>query len=190
VTGLAVLLAAAAGPAAAAAGSPPASSSGGSRFIAAPAVFGTWNAAQPPAAVTYDQHLVPVGAAAVALAARGPRTVVGLALQGLPPDHRFGAHVHQKACGTSGADAGPHYQNVSDPVQPSVDPTYANPRNEVWLDFTTDAGGRAIAFTSVGWDFRAGGARSIVIHEHHTDTSAGMAGTAGARVACINVPLS
>ena len=34
--------------------------------------------------------------------------------------------------------AGPTFQNVVDPVQPSVDPAYANPENEIWLDFRTD----------------------------------------------------
>ena len=41
------------------------------------------------------------------------------------------------------AAAGSHYQHQADPKQPSVNPDYANPRNEIWLDFTTDATGSA-----------------------------------------------
>ena len=39
--------------------------------------------------------------------------------------------------------AGPHFQNVIDPVRPSSNPAYANPGNEIWLDFTTDEEGDA-----------------------------------------------
>ncbi|EIV95406.1 superoxide dismutase family protein [Frankia sp. QA3] len=178
-----------AGPAGAA-GSPSPSPPGAGQVVVAPGVFSAWNDRQPPTAVTYDEHLVPAGATAVALAVRGKSTVIGLIVQGLAPNHQFGAHVHQKACGATGAAAGPHYQNVPDPVQPSVDPEYANARNEVWLDFTTDARGTGAAFAVVGWDFRTGGAHAIVFHEHHTDSSVGAAGTAGARAACLTVPLS
>ncbi|CAJ65124.1 MULTISPECIES: superoxide dismutase family protein [Frankia] len=192
--GLLLLSAAPAG----AAGSPsPATTSGpipspaeADRVVAEPVVFGAWNDRQPPTAVTYDAHLVPPGTTAVALAVRGKRTVVGLIVQGLAPNHQFGAHVHQKACGATGTAAGAHYQNVPDPVQPSVNPRYANASNEVWLDFTTDDRGTGSAFAAVAWDFRAGGAHSIILHEHHTDSSPGAAGTAGARAACLTVPLS
>ncbi|ABD12234.1 superoxide dismutase [Frankia sp. CcI156] len=160
------------------------------RVVAEPVAFTTWNEKQPPAAVTYDRHLVPVGAGAVVLAAGGPRTVVGLVVQGLLPGHRYGAHVHQKACGATGTAAGPHYQNVPDPVQPSVDPAYANPHNEVWLDFSTDADGNGQAFAVVDWNFRAGGARAVVLHEHGTSGMPGEAGSAGPRAACITVPFS
>ncbi|SNQ50675.1 Superoxide dismutase [Frankia canadensis] len=178
------------GPASAATDTPATNISRIKNIIITPAVFRAWNAERPPRAVTYDPGMVPVGAAVGVLASRGPRTVVGLAVHGLAPTHTFGAHVHQKACGASGADAGPHYQNVSDPTQPSVDPTFANPRNEVWLDLTTDAAGSAVAFAVVNWDFRPGGAHSVVIHEHATASAAGQAGMAGDRLACVNVPLS
>ncbi|WP_261565737.1 superoxide dismutase family protein [Frankia gtarii] len=186
--GLGVILLTA-GPAGAA-GSPSPSPPAGGGIIAEPGVFRAWDARQPPTAVTYDEHLVPTGAAAIALAVRGKRTVIGLIVQGLMPNHQYGAHVHQKACGATGAAAGPHYQNVPDPVQPSVDPAYANAHNEVWLDFTTDAHGAGAAFAVVEWDFRAGGAHAIILHEHHTDSSPGAAGVAGARAACLTVPLS
>ncbi|MGI5341618.1 superoxide dismutase family protein [Streptomyces sp. CA-181903] len=142
------------------------------------------------AAVTYAPDAVP-GGARVRVAERpahGGGTRFVLRLQGLPAGRTFGAHVHRQACGPKPDDAGPHYQNVKDPVQPSVDPAYANPRNEVWLDVTTDAHGAARAETAVAWRVRPGEARSVVLHEHATDTRAGHAGTAGARLACVTVP--
>jgi hypothetical protein len=46
-------------------------------------------------------------------------------------------------CGAAASAAGPHYQHKRDPqasaTAPSVDASYANPQNEVWLDLTTDA---------------------------------------------------
>lgn len=115
-------------------------------------------------------------------------TYVFLALRGVAPHHHFGIHVHTKPCGTKPDSSGPHYQNAKDPKQPSVNPTYANPRNEVWLDLTTNGSGDGRSQSFVKWHFRPGEARSVVIHEHATSTKAGKAGMAGDRVACINVP--
>jgi Cu-Zn family superoxide dismutase len=148
--------------------------------------FQAWSPADPPKAVVYDSALVPTGAAGTVVAVPVPSgTEVALIVSGLKPDRTYGAHVHTTACGATGAAAGPHYQNVADPVQPSMDPTYANPRNEVWLDFTTDRQGRAVALAHLDWTFRPGGANSVVIHEHATSSADGQAGMAGARVACL-----
>ena len=68
-------------------------------------------------------------------------TTVTPAVPGLDDEHSYGAHVHAELCGPRGDAAGPHFQNVVDPVQPGVDPAYANPENEIWLDLTTDADG-------------------------------------------------
>ena len=69
-----------------------------------------------------------------------------LHVKGLEPDTEYGAHAHANAAAAStGADAGPHFQHVVDPVLPSVDPAYANPRNEIWLDLTTNAAGNGVA---------------------------------------------
>ena len=77
---------------------------------------------------------------------------------------------------------------MPDPVQPSVDPAYANPQNEVWLDLTTDGEGAGSATTTVAWGFeRAPRAQSVVIHAMPTATGAGRAGTAGDRAACVTV---
>ncbi|MGQ0840196.1 superoxide dismutase [Actinokineospora sp.] len=140
------------------------------------------------AAVTYAPDLVPVGArATVVPIAGGRRTVVILLVRGLLPHRHYGAHVHTRPCGPAPADAGPHFQHVADPVVPSVDPAYANPRNEVWLDFGTDARGAAVAVAQVPWRFGGRPAGSLVIHAEHTHTAPGEAGTAGSRLACLTV---
>ncbi|MGK5636772.1 superoxide dismutase family protein [Streptomyces sp. URMC 126] len=153
-------------------------------------VTDTFRTRSGAAAVTYAPDAVP-GGARVRVTERpapGGGTRFALRLEGLPAGRTFGAHVHRQACGPKPEDAGPHYQNVKDPVQPSVDPAYANPRNEVWLDLTTGARGTARAQATVAWRVRPGEARSLVLHEHATDTRAGHAGTAGARLACVTVP--
>ncbi len=138
---------------------------------------------------TYDPALVPAGArATVDGRSAGTGTTVTLTVAGLRPKARYGAHVHAKACGATGKDAGPHYQNQVDPVQPSVDPAYANPRNEIWLDLSTDDRGNGTATATVEWayaaDRRPG---SVVIHAMGTSSEPGKAGTAGDRAACVSV---
>ncbi|MGX7828070.1 superoxide dismutase [Actinokineospora sp. 24-640] len=136
-------------------------------------------------AVTYDAR-VPEGArASVVSFGLGGRTVVSLLVSGLQPRAHYGAHVHVRPCGPTGAEAGPHFQNVVDPVSPSVDPAYANPRNEVWLDLTTDARGMALSSAQVWWRFGDRPAGSVVLHAHHTATAPGEAGMAGPRLACL-----
>jgi superoxide dismutase, Cu-Zn family len=141
-------------------------------------------------AVTYDDA-VPKGAKVKVsvVPEGGKQTVFTLVVSGLPSDHGLGAHLHTAACGADPADAGPHYQNAADPKTPSTDPKYANDKNEVWLDFTTDTTGAATASATVDWVVRSGEAKSIVIHAEHTKTGDGEAGTAGDRLACVNVPL-
>jgi len=139
------------------------------------------------AAVTYEQALVPPGARLSVLATSTPvGTTIVLTTLGLVAGREYGAHVHTKPCGAAPADAGPHYQHAADPVQPSVDPAYANPRNEIWLDFTTDAAGNGVAVATVPWSFGDRHAYAAVVHEMHTHTDPGHAGTAGARLACLN----
>jgi Cu-Zn family superoxide dismutase len=138
--------------------------------------------------ITYDTASVPVGSRAVVLSVpRHGGTTVDLRVRGLLPDRAYGAHVHQKPCGATGDAAGPHFQHVPDPVQPSVDPRYANPRNEIWLDLTTDVHGNARSSASVDWRFGDRAAGSVVLHAEHTHTGPGHAGTAGPRLACVTV---
>lgn len=140
-------------------------------------------------AVTYAPDLVPAGSSATvrAVSTQDGKTMVFLYVEGLPANHQYGAHVHQKQCGPGPDDAGAHYQNVPDPVQPSVDPAYANSQNEIWLDFTTDRHGNAWTSSTVNWQFTQRHAGSVVIHADHTHTDPGHAGAAGARLACVTV---
>ncbi|MEU1942332.1 superoxide dismutase family protein [Streptomyces sp. NPDC059474] len=165
--------------------------------------------AKTASAVTYDKSLVPTSASVFIAEARlsgealkkhheggedhghypmHKGTFVFISVRGLAADHHFGIHVHTKPCGTKPDSSGPHYQNKKDPKQPSTNPKYANPHNEVWLDITTKSDGKGWAKSWVKWNFRSGEARSVVIHKHATDTTSGKAGMAGARVACVNVP--
>jgi Cu-Zn family superoxide dismutase len=143
--------------------------------------FSAPNAFVASPAVTYDMKLVPAGAR-IEVVQRGGhgRMSVSVRVEGLAAGRVYGAHVHQEECGGDPAAAGGHYQHREDPVRPSKDPAYANPENEVWLDFTTDAHGAGAATARQGWEFRPGGARSVVLH--------GMPGGAGARIACFTVP--
>ncbi|WP_370969421.1 superoxide dismutase [Amycolatopsis sp. cg9] len=151
---------------------------------------GTFTAYAPSAhAVTYRPDLVPDGARAhvFGLSAAHAGTTTTLVVTGLLPGHAYGAHAHAQPCGATGDAAGPHFQHVPDPVKPSTDPAYANPRNEIWLDFTTDRLGTGFARSTVDWTFGARRPESVVVHETHTHTDPGHAGTAGARLACLDV---
>lgn len=159
-------------------------------FVVAQGEFETYR--EDADAITYDTVLVPVGAQIGVLSSRTSEggTRVVLAVRGLVPEREYGAHVHVGECGASGDDAGPHFQYVQDPKPgPSVDPEYANPENEIWLDFTTNEEGEGLSASKVAWRFPDDRRpRSVVIHEHHTLTGPGEAGMAGARLACLNVP--
>lgn len=139
-----------------------------------------------PKALTYDAKRVPAGARlATSAKAENGRTTVTLTVTGLLPGTKYGSHVHTKPCGAKPADSGPHYQHEKDPVSPSVDPKFANPDNEIWLDLTTDDKGAATSSATVGWEFRKDEANAVVVHASHTHTEAGKAGTAGDRLACL-----
>jgi Cu-Zn family superoxide dismutase len=165
------------------AATPTAASACPDQVVRASGIFGT-------SAYTYDQAQVPAGAriSVRAVYVDQHKTIVTLRVQGLLPNHEYGSHAHQNACGPLATDAGAHFQHVVDPVQPSVDPTYANPRNEIWLDFTTDRRGNGWARSVVRWQFDTRRAGSVVIHDHHTATDPGHAGTAGPRYGCLTVP--
>ncbi|WP_019806692.1 superoxide dismutase family protein [Saccharomonospora halophila] len=161
--------------------------------ITVTAAYGTFDApgegADDPAAITYREDLVPVGSAArvVSVAGSSSGTVIKLKVEDLRADRGYGAHVHTDPCGPAPADAGGHYQHRQDPDQPSTDPAYANPDNEIWLDFTTDDTGAAEVESSVEWSFGERRPSSVVLHEHHTLTGEGEAGVAGDRLACLDV---
>lgn len=124
-------------------------------------------------ALTYDTRLVPAGARIEVTQFTGPSgTRVGARLHGLVPGRAYGMHVHTSPCGADPAAAGPHYQH-----RPSAT---ADPVNEVWLDFRTDEDGDGRAEALHEWNFREGGARSVIIHDRQ--------GGAGERAACFTVP--
>jgi len=148
---------------------------------------------QSTRAITYDPKVVPPGATAqVGIARTAGGTTVRLTAAGLVPRRAYGAHLHTRPCTATPADAGPHYQHSPDPraaaSPPSVDPAYANPRNEVWLDFTADTAGAATVVAQQDWTFdQAEPPRSLILHADHTSTTAGKAGMAGPRVACLTL---
>ena len=155
-------------------------------------------AASGSGAVTYNPELAPTGAHLSATFSPDDSggTRVALDVEGLRPSRGYAAHAHVKPCGPTPADAGPHFQDKADPAagpdKPSTDPAYANPENEVWLDFHTDQDGAGHAETDVPFRFVENRSpRSIVIHEGGaTMTDMGHAGTAGGRAACLTLPTS
>jgi len=114
--------------------------------------------------------------------ATGTGMRVKLSLTGLPASRPFGSHIHKLACEDN--KAGGHYQNNAAPDGGAADPMYANNKNEVWLDFVTDASGAGSAEAKVDFIPRAGEAKSVMIHDMMTMTG----GLAGAKLACINMP--
>ncbi|BEL08850.1 hypothetical protein Q0Z83_070410 [Actinoplanes sichuanensis] len=155
--------------------------------------FKTWR--DEARAVTYDTAVVPAGARATVTIIQNHAGVrVSLLATGLTPGRPYGAHLHTNPCGKDPAAAGPHYQNRLDPAagpgKPSTDPAYANSRNEVWLDLIADRNGVGRAVTAQDWTFDDRQARSLVLHAEHTHTAPGEAGTAGARLACLTLPIA
>lgn len=146
-------------------------------------------------AVTYDADTAPVGAEiGLVVEARPDDTTFVLSVSGLQTDRGYAVHAHVNPCGPTGDVAGPHFQHTPDPAatpdQPSSDPAYANPDNEVWLDLTTDADGTGVATATMPFTLEAGAPQSIVIHAGEmTMTDPGEAGTAGDRIACLTTPL-
>jgi Cu-Zn family superoxide dismutase len=146
------------------------------------------------AAFTYDPAAAPPGGELeLEVVEADGMTTVRLSAALLQPDRGYAAHAHTEPCGRKGTDAGPHFQHEIDPAatpdRPSVDPAYANPRNEIWLELTTDGQGNGSAETTVPFVFDDRVPSSIVLHEQPTTaTEQGHAGSAGARLACLTAP--
>jgi Cu-Zn family superoxide dismutase len=140
-------------------------------------------------AITYDAKVVPPGARVrVAVTKTSSGVVVRLTAAGMVPRRAYGVHLHTQPCAGMPDQSGPHYQNRHDPKTPSVDPSYANPSNEVWLDFTADPSGDGTAVSEENWAFDPKTPpRSLVIHGETTRTAEGVAGTAGERAACLTL---
>jgi Cu-Zn family superoxide dismutase len=151
----------------------------------------------PPSGVAnayaYDNALVPLTASGdVSLATTANQTQALLSVSGFVPNRSYGAHLNVNPCGIDPNAAGPHFENTPDPAAsqtPSTNPTFANPTNEVWLDFTTDRTGSALSGTEVPWLATAQRhPRSLVIYADRTMTGPGQAGNAGRRIACLTIP--
>jgi Cu-Zn family superoxide dismutase len=158
-------------------------------FVASPALAGADHIRDEGPLISYSSA-VPAGATARVQAVYDASggTSVTLHVWGLSPNTEYGAHAHVNPCGALGSDAGPHFQNVQDPVVPSVDPAYANPDNEIWLDLVTDEDGNGVAYTHVKWQFQPDRrAHSVIIHAEHTHTGPTDSGVAGPRLACLTV---
>ncbi len=159
-------------------------------FAASPAIAGAERARAEGTLVRYDTAVVPENARARVQAVYNAAgdSIITLHVWGMKPHTEYGAHAHVNACGPTGLDAGPHFQNVIDPVQPSTNPSYANPTNEIWLDLITGGSGNGVAQAKVPWQFSPERrAHSVVIHAEHTHTGQTDSGTAGARLACLTV---
>jgi Cu-Zn family superoxide dismutase len=110
-------------------------------------------------------------------------TAVTLELSNLAPGTRYLGRVHVEPCGPGGAGA--TYQQTPDPEQPSEDPAYANPHNEIWLDVETDGEGAGAATSRVNWQFHPAAApRSVMLSaEPEPDRPT----QPGPRLACLTV---
>jgi superoxide dismutase, Cu-Zn family len=145
-------------------------------------------------AITYNQELAPPGARlATTMIPSGETTNVEVDANGLLPNRSYAVQAHTNACSEIPDSQGPRYQNRVDPaaswpVRPSVNPEYANPNNEVWIELRTDAAGSGTASTTVPFVFTDRGPASIVLHEaEQIATGPGEAGQAGPRVACLTL---
>ncbi|MEU4225607.1 hypothetical protein AB0F17_15040 [Nonomuraea sp. NPDC026600] len=127
------------------------------------------------AAIVYNRKLVPKGAqASLTAESAGGKTVTSLVVEGLLPDHRYGAHLHVAPCGTRPGDAGAHFQHIAGRADAS---------SEVWLDLKTDDSGAGRATAHHDWPLTGTLPRSLVLHASATAPTAPPA----PRVACLTL---
>ena len=128
------------------------------------------DAANPTVGATGRVHLVGNGGL-------GGTSIVTLRVEGLPASRSFAAHLHRDRCAS--VFGGPHYQSP-DPAVPVA--AFADADHEVWLDFTTNASGRASSDAKVSFEVLSG-FHSVIVHQgDHTLPG----GTAGQRLACLD----
>jgi superoxide dismutase, Cu-Zn family len=145
-------------------------------------------------AVTYNPALAPVGGHMTAsLTPSGDSTVADLTVSGLAPNRGFSVVAHVNTCGGVPGGEGPRFQKRIDPAatptQPSTNPEYSNPSNEIWLDVHTDSSGAATSHTTVPFVLTDRGPGSIVVHDQQqtTATSGQGLGQTSDRVACLTL---
>jgi len=127
------------------------------------------------AAIVYDRKFVPKGAqASLTAESADGKTVTSLVVEGLLPDHRYGAHLHVAPCGTHPRDAGAHFQHVAGRADAS---------SEVWLDLKTDGSGAGRATARHDWPLTGPLPQSLVLHATATAPTAPPA----PRVACLTL---
>lgn len=127
------------------------------------------------AAIVYNRKFVPKGAqASLTAESVGGKTVTSLVVEGLLPNHRYGAHLHVAPCGDHPGDAGAHFQHVAG---------RADAASEVWLDLKTDDSGAGRATAHHDWPLTGAMPRSLVLHSTATAPSDPPA----ARVACLTL---
>ncbi|MEU7830689.1 hypothetical protein [Nonomuraea sp. NPDC049129] len=126
-------------------------------------------------AIVYNRKLVPKGAqASVTAESTGGKTVTSLVVEGLVPNHRYGAHLHVAPCGKGPADAGAHFQHIAG---------RADATSEVWLDLKTDGSGAGRATARHDWPLTGEVPHSLVLHARPTTPSEQPA----PRIACLTL---
>ncbi|MEV0346840.1 hypothetical protein AB0H88_13815 [Nonomuraea sp. NPDC050680] len=126
-------------------------------------------------AIVYNRKLVPKGAqASVTAESTGGKTVTSLVVEGLVPNHRYGAHLHVAPCGKGPAAAGAHFQHIAG---------RADATSEVWLDLKTDGSGAGRATARHDWPLTGAMPHSLVLHARPTAPSDPPA----PRIACLTL---
>ena len=153
----------------------------GSILAAGPAAAGNGNSeviGSGPDIIYTGAALASADATVSAGALGNGNSQITLSVEGVaaPAGTKFGAHVHEKACGTEGG-AGPHYNH-----DPGGDGPLKN--REVWLDFTVNANGSGHAVATRSFEVPDRANRSVIIHVMPTEHGTG---AAGARLACIDL---
>ncbi len=111
-------------------------------------------------AYTYNTVMVPEGARARLRVVKigGVRTHAVLIVRGLPANTTYAVHAHTGPCSANPMSSEGHYQH-----QPGGP---VDALNELWLGFTTNAGGVGVAHAIVDWDFRDDdSSESITFHQ-------------------------
>jgi Cu-Zn family superoxide dismutase len=155
-------------------------SDAGSNVIATS--MGSWTVYDNPYGDGGANPATGIQGTAMAVRAGDGGMTVSLMVSGLPAVRMFGSHVHKADC--DAGMAGGHFQFMPAPDGGANDPAFANPTNEVWLDFTTTDAGAGMSSATLSWVPPAGAAKAIVVHDHMT----GDGGVAGPKLACLPIP--